>query len=41
MMNLYDGLVRYADGTMNVEPPLAREWSISEDGTLYLYLHPA
>ena len=37
MMNLYDGLVRYADGTLNVEPSLAREWSISEDGTLYTF----
>ncbi|MBS9402461.1 ABC transporter substrate-binding protein [Halomonas sp. TRM85114] len=37
MMNLYDGLVRYADGTLDVEPSLAREWSISEDGTLYTF----
>lgn len=37
MMNLYDGLVRYADGTLEVEPSLASEWTISEDGTLYTF----
>jgi peptide/nickel transport system substrate-binding protein len=37
MMNLYDGLVRYADGTLEVEPSLASEWSISEDGTVYTF----
>lgn len=37
MMNLYDGLVRYADGTLDVEPALASEWSINEDGTVYTF----
>ena len=33
LMNVYDGLVRYKDGTLEVEPALATDWSISEDGT--------
>jgi peptide/nickel transport system substrate-binding protein len=37
LMNLYDGLVRYKDGTLEVEPALATEWSISEDGLVYTF----
>ncbi len=37
LMNLYDGLVRYAPGTLEVEPSLATEWEISEDGTVYTF----
>ncbi|MDW7748037.1 ABC transporter substrate-binding protein [Halomonas sp.] len=37
MMNLYDGLVRYADGSLEVEPSLASEWTISDDGTVYTF----
>ncbi|MDR5905989.1 ABC transporter substrate-binding protein [Franzmannia qiaohouensis] len=37
MMNMYDGLVRYADGTLEVEPALASEWQISDDGTVYTF----
>ncbi|EWG98767.1 ABC transporter substrate-binding protein [Halomonas sp. BC04] len=37
MMNLYDGLVRYADGTLEIEPSLASEWTISDDGTVYTF----
>jgi len=37
LMNMYDGLVRYKDGTLEVEPALASEWSISEDGTVYTF----
>ncbi|GHC18842.1 ABC transporter substrate-binding protein [Aidingimonas halophila] len=37
MMNLYDGLVRYADGTLEVEPSLATDWDISDDGTVYTF----
>ena len=37
LMNLYDGLVRYKDGTLEVEPALATSWSISEDGTEYTF----
>lgn len=37
LMNVYDGLVRYKDGTLEVEPALATDWSISEDGTEYTF----
>jgi len=37
LMNVYDGLVRYKDGTLEVEPSLATEWTISEDGTVYTF----
>ena len=37
LMNLYDGLVRYRDGTLEVEPALATSWSISDDGTEYVF----
>ncbi|GMG85602.1 ABC transporter substrate-binding protein [Paralimibaculum aggregatum] len=37
LMNVYDGLVRYADGTLEVEPALATDWTISEDGTVYTF----
>ncbi len=37
LMNVYDGLVRYADGTLEVEPALATGWEISEDGTVYTF----
>ena len=37
LMNIYDGLVRYKDGTLEVEPALATSWSISEDGTEYTF----
>ena len=37
LMNVYDGLVRYRDGTLEVEPALAKSWSISEDGTEYTF----
>ncbi|EPC04251.1 peptide ABC transporter substrate-binding protein [Litchfieldella anticariensis FP35 = DSM 16096] len=37
VMNLYDGLVRYRDGTLDVEPALATEWDISDDGTVYTF----
>ncbi len=33
LMNVYDGLVRYKSGTLEVEPALAKSWEISEDGT--------
>ncbi|ASP21109.1 heme-binding protein A [Antarctobacter heliothermus] len=35
--NVYDGLVRYKDGTLEVEPALATDWTISEDGTEYTF----
>tara|TARA_R110002124_G_scaffold2518_1_gene15946 strand:+ start:564 stop:2138 length:1575 start_codon:yes stop_codon:yes gene_type:complete len=37
LMNMYDGLVRYKDGTLEVEPSLATDWTISEDGTIYTF----
>jgi len=37
LMNVYDGLVRYKDGTLEVEPSLATNWEISEDGTEYMF----
>lgn len=37
LMNMYDGLVRYKDGTLEVEPALAESWTISEDGTTYTF----
>ena len=37
LMNIYDGLVRYKSGTLEVEPALAESWEISEDGTEYVF----
>ena len=37
LMNVYDGLVRYKDGTLEVEPALATGWDISEDGLVYTF----
>ena len=37
LVNLYDGLVRYADGSLEVEPALAHDWEISDDGTVYTF----
>ncbi len=37
LVNLYDGLVRFKDGTLEVEPALAESWDISEDGTSYTF----
>jgi len=37
LMNVYEGLVRYADGTLQVEPALAESWSISDDGLTYTF----
>ncbi|MDD7971825.1 ABC transporter substrate-binding protein [Roseinatronobacter alkalisoli] len=37
LMNVYDGLVRYASGTLEVEPALAESWEISDDGTVYTF----
>ncbi|WP_127142683.1 ABC transporter substrate-binding protein [Pelagibacterium montanilacus] len=36
-VNVYDGLVRYADGTLEVEPSLATDWEVSEDGLVYTF----
>ncbi len=37
LMNVYDGLVRYKSGTLEVEPALAQSWDISDDGTEYTF----
>ncbi len=37
LMNVYDGLVRYKDATLEVEPSLATSWSISDDGLTYTF----
>lgn len=37
LMNVYDGLVRYRNGTLEVEPALATSWTIGEDGTEYTF----
>ncbi|MEO1988340.1 MAG: ABC transporter substrate-binding protein [Martelella sp.] len=37
LVNMYDGLVRYKDGTLEVEPALATDWDISEDGKTYTF----
>ncbi|MFN3689205.1 ABC transporter substrate-binding protein [Salinarimonas sp.] len=37
VVNIYEGLVRYADGTLEIEPALAESWEISEDGTVYTF----
>ena len=37
VVNLYDGLVRFKKGTLEVEPALATDWTISDDGTLYTF----
>ena len=37
LVNLYDGLVRYKDGTLEVEPSLAESWTISDDGKTYTF----
>lgn len=37
LMNVYDGLVRYKNGTLEVEPALAESWEVSEDGTEYTF----
>jgi len=37
LMNLYDGLVRYKDGALEVEPSLATDWQISGDGLVYTF----
>ena len=37
LMNLYDGLVRYKDGALEVEAALAKSWKISADGLAYTF----
>ncbi|MEZ5778818.1 MAG: ABC transporter substrate-binding protein [Paracoccaceae bacterium] len=37
LVNVYEGLTRYKPGTLEVEPGLATDWTISEDGTEYTF----
>ena len=37
VINLYDGLVRYKPGSLQVEPALATSWTISKDGKRYTF----
>lgn len=36
-VNLYDGLVRYDSDSLGVEPALATDWTISDDGLTYTF----
>jgi peptide/nickel transport system substrate-binding protein len=38
LANMYDGLVRFADGTLTPEPALAESWTVSEDGLTYTFV---
>ena len=35
--NIFEGLVRFKDGTLEVEPALATDWTISDDGLTYTF----
>ncbi|MCW2241203.1 ABC transporter substrate-binding protein [Azospirillum canadense] len=37
LVNLYEGLVRYKPGTLEVEPALAERWTVSDDGLTYRF----
>lgn len=37
LVNMYEGLVRFRDGTLEIEPALARRWEVSEDGRQYTF----
>ncbi|HET6630695.1 MAG TPA: ABC transporter substrate-binding protein [Woeseiaceae bacterium] len=37
LVNLYEGLVRYAPDSLEVEPAIAESWTISEDGRIYTF----
>ncbi len=37
LVNLYEGLVRYRPGSLEVEPALAESWTVSDDGTVYTF----
>lgn len=37
LVNIYDGLVRFKDGTLEVEPALAESWTVSDDGKTYTF----
>ncbi len=37
LVNIYEGLARFRDGTLEPEPALARRWEISDDGRRYTF----
>jgi peptide/nickel transport system substrate-binding protein len=37
LVNLFDGLVQFKPGTLEVEPALAKSWTISDDGLVYTF----
>jgi len=37
LVNLHEGLLQYKQGTLEVAPSLATEWSVSDDGTEYTF----
>ncbi len=37
LVNLYEGLVRYRPGTLELVPGLAASWTVSEDGRVYRF----
>src|SRR5699024_7590382 len=37
LVNIYDGLVRYKPGSLEVGPSLAKSWEISDDGKTYTF----
>jgi peptide/nickel transport system substrate-binding protein len=37
LVNLYEGLLRYQPGTLEVGPALAESWEVSDDGTVYTF----
>ncbi len=37
LINLYEGLVRYRSGTLQIEPALASSWRVSDDGLTYTF----
>lgn len=37
MCNVYEGLVKYAEESTEIEPCLAESWDISQDGTEYIF----
>ncbi|MFW5644077.1 MAG: ABC transporter substrate-binding protein, partial [Alkalispirochaeta sp.] len=37
LVNIYEGLVQFQDGSLTVEPALARSWEISDDGRVYTF----
>lgn len=37
LANIYDGLVRFRSGTLDIEPGLATDWQVSADGRVYTF----